>query len=90
MIDARSMQCTRGRSLVLWRGRQWSVTNRGLETTDPDTPHIIIAPEQIGQIERAIETDNHPLLPRHASWLDTDDLCFAVARARVIHHRPCM
>ena len=87
MTNAHSMQCTRGRSLVLWRGHQWSVTNRGVETTDPNVPHVIIPPEQMDRVDRVIDGQYSPLLPRSAKWFDADELVVMVDRARMIHHR---
>jgi hypothetical protein len=87
MLDPRSVQSTRGRSLILWRGRQWSVTNNGVETTDPDVPHIIIPPEHLDRVGQVVDGSYSPLLPRGAKWFDIKEFNVIIERARVIHNR---
>lgn len=86
MVDPRSNQCTRGRSLILWRGKQWSVTNNGVETTDPHVPHIIIPPEHLDRVQQVIDGSYSPLLPRGAAWFDLDDLVVVIGQAKLMHH----
>ncbi len=67
-MDPRSIQSTRGRSLVLWRGRQWSVSNNGVETTDPGIPHIIVSLEHLDWVDQIIDGCCSPLLSRGTAW----------------------
>jgi hypothetical protein len=87
MIDPRSIQSSRGRSLILWQGKQWSVTNNGVETTDPSVPHIIIPPEHLDRVEQVIDGNYSPLLPHGAEWFDIQEFIVIIDRASVIHHR---
>lgn len=85
MIDARSLQCFRGRSLILWRGQQWSVTNKGVETTDPSVPHVVIPPADMNRIDCIVDGRYSPLLTKNAAWFDADELALMIERARAFH-----
>lgn len=86
-MDPRSIQSTRGRSLILWRGRQWSVTNNGVETTDPGIPHIIVPLEHLDRVDQIIDGCYSPLLSRGTTWFDIEEFIVMVDRARTIHYR---
>ena len=86
MLDPRSVQSTRERSLIVWRGRQWSVTSKGVETTDPEVPHIIVTPEHFERLDQIVGGSFSPLLPRGAKWLDAEEFAEMVELAKIIHY----
>lgn len=87
MIDQHAYQCNRRRSLVIWRGKQWSVTSSGVETTDSTVPHVVIATKDLSAPLDVLTRRYTPLAQSRAAWLDRDDLKRALSQAKVIHQQ---
>ena len=77
----RTPVATRGDRLdrILWRGRQWAVTDYGIECLD-GTYYI----EKIRIAENA-DTYGWPLHVSQKSWVDSDDFCTAWLVAIALH-----
>lgn len=88
MIDQRAYQCNRRRSLVLWRGGQWSVTSNGLETTDRSVPHLVIPPKDFDREHDILNGRYAPALPISADWFNRGEFEIALANARALHRQP--
>ncbi len=87
MIDPRSHQCNRPRSLVIRRGVQWSVTSNGVETTDLQVPHVVIAAADLDRIDDILDGTYATLLPRGAEWLDEGEFQVMLEHAKDLHQR---
>lgn len=66
-------------SPVLWRGRQWAVTEYGIECLD-GTYYI-----EKARITENAETYGWPLHVSQKNWVDTDDFCTAWLVATALH-----
>lgn len=84
VIDQRAYQCNRRRSLVLWRGGQWSVTSNGIETTDASVPHVVIPLRDFDRMQDILDGRYSPLLPHNASWFDRGDFHSVMAQAKIM------
>ncbi len=70
---------------VLWHGKQWRVTNEGLETTATDGEHVLRIPK--AELARG-SADLYASWPVHMAqkvWVDFDDFVKAFLAACVIH-----
>ena len=87
VIDQRAYQCNHRRSLVLWRGKQWSVTSNGIETSDASIPHVVIPSHDFDRMQDILDGHYSPMLPGNASWFDRRDFTTVMAQARIMLQR---
>lgn len=70
---------------VYWTGRQWCVTDHGLETVDPDAYYV-----GAGQLFTLTDGIGEPMAERmrhitEKTWVDVEDFAAAFAVALAIH-----